>query len=467
MGVAAADYSGDGLDDLFVTNSRGQLHAAYESRAVGPFADARPEFSAALGQRSTGWGATWVDLDLDGSLELALANGAIPVTNLAANAERLQVVTTATPDVQPLRVGAVAPRNGRGLAAADFDNDGDLDLALGSIGGRLQLLRNDGATGHWLEVALPRFSPGARVTVALEDGRRLSREARAGCSYLSSEDPRLHFGLGDTDANHRGRRAVPGRRGDAPGGRRGRPARAREIGSRRAGAIRSGADRGARGRHGRSRAPRADAAPVDRGAHARDALAGQAFTVEGRPSEHGDWDAAIRKTLAMLGAVPEGHVAVYQCNHERSAHFGELSATSLASRGVAGCVIDGGCRDVRLIESLGFPVFARFVTPEDSTWRWEVTATQVPVTIGTVRVEPGDWVVGDEDGVVVVPAAGAEQVLARGGGEGRDGEPRARRGSRRDDPARGVRAVRDVLARLTRPSRARDPRRRASRARPR
>ena len=141
-------------------------------------------------------------------------------------------------------------------------------------------------------------------------------------------------------------------------------------------------------------------------------LAGQAFTVEGRPSEHGDWDSAIRKTLAMLGAVREGCVAVYQCNHERSAHFGELSATSLASRDIAGCVIDGGCRDVRLIEALGFPVFARFVTPEDSTWRWEVTATQEAVTIGTVRVDPGDWVVGDEDGVVVVPATAAEGVLA-------------------------------------------------------
>ena len=197
MGVAAGDYSGDGLDDLFVTNSRGQLHAAYRSRAVGPFADARPDFSAALGQRSTGWGATWVDLDLDGRLELALANGAIPVTNLVEDAERLQVVSTANGDVRPLRFGAVAPRNGRGLAAADFDNDGDLDLAVGSIGGRLQLLRNDRAGGHWLQVALPRFSPGARVTVVLDDGRRLVREARAGGSYLSSEDPRLHFGLGD------------------------------------------------------------------------------------------------------------------------------------------------------------------------------------------------------------------------------------------------------------------------------
>jgi regulator of RNase E activity RraA len=66
---------------------------------------------------------------------------------------------------------------------------------------------------------------------------------------------------------------------------------------------------------------------------------------------------------------------------------------------------------VRLIEALGLPVFTRFVTPEDSTWRWEVTATQVPITIGTVRIEPEDWVVGDEDGVVVVPGALAAEVL--------------------------------------------------------
>ena len=51
------------------------------------------------------------------------------------------------------------------------------------------------------------------------------------------------------------------------------------------------------------------------------------------------------------------------------------------------------------------------MTPEDSTWRWELEATQVPVTIGRVRIEPGDWVVGDDDGVVVVPHAIAESVL--------------------------------------------------------
>ena len=87
--------------------------------------------------------------------------------------------------------------NGRGLAAADFDNDGDLDVAVNSIGGELMLLRNDGnGRGHWLTIRLRSFAPGAVVTVALENGRRLVRQVLAGSSYLSSEDPRVHFGLG-------------------------------------------------------------------------------------------------------------------------------------------------------------------------------------------------------------------------------------------------------------------------------
>ena len=199
MGIAAGDYSGDGLDDLFVTNSRGQLHAVYRSRDGEPFADARPDFAPALGHRFTGWGAAWADLDLDGTLELAISNGAIPVTNLAKDAQRLGVVTAAGGSVRALDTGADERRNGRGLAAADYDNDGDLDLAVASIGGSLELYRNDGAKGNWLEVALRKPTPGAVVTVILPDGRRLVREMRAGSSYLSSEDPRLNFGLGAAD----------------------------------------------------------------------------------------------------------------------------------------------------------------------------------------------------------------------------------------------------------------------------
>ena len=148
--------------------------------------------------------------------------------------------------------------------------------------------------------------------------------------------------------------------------------------------------------------------PLERGMR----LAGPAFTVSGRPARTTDYDAALRKVLAMLGDVPAGHVAVYACAQDVSAHLGELSVTSLESRHVAGCVLEGGCRDVRFILETGFPVFCSHVAPDDSTYRWQLEETQVVIEIGKVRVAPGDWIVGDEDGVVVVPRDLAEDVLA-------------------------------------------------------
>jgi Na+-translocating ferredoxin:NAD+ oxidoreductase RnfD subunit len=209
MGIAVADYDGDGVSDLFVSNARGQDHAIYRAggAADGPrFVNARTDFAAALGDSFTGWGASWVDLDLDADLDLVLVNGDIPVASLAEDAEPIQVLENAAAEGTAPRfadVGAAADAagtmriNGRGLAAADYDNDGDVDLAVNTIGGSLVLLENSAANGNWLEVELDDFAPGTRVTVVLPDGRRLVREVRAGGSYLSSEDPRVHFGLGD------------------------------------------------------------------------------------------------------------------------------------------------------------------------------------------------------------------------------------------------------------------------------
>src|SRR5207302_11060209 len=94
MGVAAADFNGDGHTDLFSSNSRGQGHAVYAgqpSLASGSsFSDVRSAFAPAFGKTFTGWGASWVDLDLDTDLDLVLANGAIPVTNLTRNAQPMQ-----------------------------------------------------------------------------------------------------------------------------------------------------------------------------------------------------------------------------------------------------------------------------------------------------------------------------------------------------------------------------------------
>jgi len=142
-------------------------------------------------------------------------------------------------------------------------------------------------------------------------------------------------------------------------------------------------------------------------------LAGPAYPVRGEPRPDPDYDVAIRKQLAMLGAVPAGHVAVYETNDSASAHLGELSVTSLKARGCAGAVIDGGCRDVDFILREDFPVFARYTTPQDCTARWElVEHGDVVATVGGVEIRLGDHVVADADGIVVVPRTLVDEVLA-------------------------------------------------------
>jgi hypothetical protein len=205
MGIASGDYNGDGKPDLFVTNSRREPYAVYRRRGRGvpAFRDARSAMRSAYAG-SAGWGASWVDLALNGRPDLVLANGDVPVTSLAKDAAPIRVLSDLSRTGNARRfanVGvdglpATPSVNGRGLAAADYDNNGTLDIAVGTIGGRLVLLRNTGGSGHWLEVSLSRFSPGAVATVTLPDGRKLVQELHAGSSYLSSEDPRFHFGLG-------------------------------------------------------------------------------------------------------------------------------------------------------------------------------------------------------------------------------------------------------------------------------
>jgi ASPIC/UnbV protein/VCBS repeat protein len=195
MGVAAADYSGDGRSDLFVTNSRGQGNAAYRSDGEA-FTNARRVFKPEQGANPTGWGDSWIDLRNNGKLDLVITNGGIPVTNAKRDAAQVQVLAPQGGRyvdaglLQGLRV------NGRGLAAGDYDNDGRVDVVVGTVGGRLLLLRNTSKAGHWLEVNVAPFSPGAVVTLVGRDGTRQVREVQAGSSYLSSEDPRIHFGLG-------------------------------------------------------------------------------------------------------------------------------------------------------------------------------------------------------------------------------------------------------------------------------
>jgi hypothetical protein len=210
MGVAIGDWDGDGRSDVFVSNSRGQGHGLFRSNTPDEndpsFADVRAEAGIDL-ERSTGWGASWGDLDHDTDLDLVLVNGYIPVTDLRKDAEPVQMFRNLLAEGRDGRfeeAGAglrrVGPLVARGGAAADYDNDGDLDVAVLPLGRPLVLLENRGAAGSWLEVALEGSPPGGEVTVTLPDGRKLRRELAAGGSYLSSEDPRLHFGLGGATA---------------------------------------------------------------------------------------------------------------------------------------------------------------------------------------------------------------------------------------------------------------------------
>ena len=155
-------------------------------------------------------------------------------------------------------------------------------------------------------------------------------------------------------------------------------------------------------------------------------LAGPASPCAGSRPDRSSTPRCASAADARRGSA--GHVAVYACDHAVAAHLGELSVTSLAARGVAGCVLDGGCRDVRFIVELGFPVFCAHVTPGGLDRALELEATQQPVSVGQA-VEPGDSVVGDDDGVVVVPRDRRERSR-RGRAEGAT-EARSARRSRR------------------------------------
>ena len=142
-------------------------------------------------------------------------------------------------------------------------------------------------------------------------------------------------------------------------------------------------------------------------------LAGYAFPARGRPRQRGPRDEVLRKFLGMIGDVPRDSVLVIQANDNVAAHFGELSAEWLRSRKARGVVVDGSTRDAASIARIAFPTFVRYRTPQDSVPRWQVADWGQPVTIGGVRIALGDVIVGDLDGVVVVPRRVAHVVLLR------------------------------------------------------
>jgi len=144
-----------------------------------------------------------------------------------------------------------------------------------------------------------------------------------------------------------------------------------------------------------------------------DMLAGRALTLLGEPADSVDPEVIFVPLLKMLGDIRPGDVLVNQPNDELAAHLGELSSETAKFRGARGAVIDGGARDTDYIHKLGFPVFARYKTPRDIIGRWRLVDYNVPIVIGGVSVLPGDCVVGDRDGVLIIPQAVAGEVIAK------------------------------------------------------
>jgi 4-hydroxy-4-methyl-2-oxoglutarate aldolase len=140
-------------------------------------------------------------------------------------------------------------------------------------------------------------------------------------------------------------------------------------------------------------------------------LAGQVFTMRGRPAPGADPHETLLAWTGFLSRAPAGHIVVCEGNDRTRALMGELSAETLHRKGVRGYVTDGGCRDCGFILELGFPVFCGFRTPRDVVGAWLPEAFEVEVALGGVAVRPGDWLIGDIDGVVVVPGAVAAEVV--------------------------------------------------------
>jgi regulator of RNase E activity RraA len=143
-------------------------------------------------------------------------------------------------------------------------------------------------------------------------------------------------------------------------------------------------------------------------------FAGPAVTVQLKKEEHKEGSAASQGMLDAIDNSPVGSVYVMVLEDGADyAGIGGLMATAMKYRGFAGAVIDASVRDTPQIRKLQFPVFSRGVAPSTTINHYRVTGVNVAVTCAGVRVNPGDIITADEDGVAVVPIAKAPEVLKK------------------------------------------------------
>ncbi len=208
MGVDAGDYNGDGLLDIFVTNFSYETNTLYRNNGDGSFTDV--SYKARLGEESylfLGFGTGFFDPNNDGYLDIFVANG-----HIFPNVERMTDVLSYKQPNQLFRNRGDSTfvemrfeerhSVSRGTLFGDYDNDGDTDILITQLNDKVTLLRNENPTfNNYLRLKLigalsNRDGIGARITLTL-GAESQTREVHRGYSYLSSNDPRLLFGLGE------------------------------------------------------------------------------------------------------------------------------------------------------------------------------------------------------------------------------------------------------------------------------
>ena len=211
MGVGIGDYNLDGNLDIFKTHFADDTNILYKGDGKGNFDDTTISAGLGVETRFIGWGAGIVDLDNDGNPDLFFVTGSVypeveaklpgypfktprVIFRNLGNGKFEELLDEAGP-------GVASPHASRGCAFGDFDNDGDIDMAIVNLNEPPSLLRNDtSGGGHWLKVKLVgvksnRGAIGARVT-AHYGGKVQAQEVLSQSSFYSASDPRLHFGLG-------------------------------------------------------------------------------------------------------------------------------------------------------------------------------------------------------------------------------------------------------------------------------